>query len=105
MQSWEKIGFIFRPDGHDAKMRSHATLPTAEFVTGDVYRIYFSARDAQNRSSTFSVVVDLNRPQQLLELNSQPLLEPGELGGFDDSGAMLSWITDAGARGKYFYYA
>lgn len=105
MQSWEKIGFIFRPDGRDPKMHSHATLPTAELVTGDVYRIYFSARDTQNRSSTFSVVVDLNRPQELLELNSRPLLQPGELGGFDDSGAMLSWITDAGASGKYFYYA
>lgn len=86
-------------------MRSHATLPIAESINGDLFRIYFSSRDAQNRSSTFSLIVDLNRPQRVIELETQPLLEPGELGCFDDSGAMLSWITDAGDQGKYFYYA
>jgi len=38
-------------------------------------------------------------------VNANPLLDVGELGGFDDSGAMLSWITDVGEFGKYFYYA
>jgi hypothetical protein len=105
MQSWEKIGLIYAVDGRHPLMRSHATLPIAELIDGDVYRIYFSSRDGQNRSRTFSLVIDLNRPHQLLEVSTDPLLDLGELGGFDDSGAMLSWITDAGELGKYFYYA
>lgn len=105
MQSWEKIGLIYCPDGQHPLMRSHATLPIAELIEGDLYRIYFSSRDADNRSRTFSLVIDLNRPLQVVEVNVAPLLDIGELGGFDDSGAMLSWITDAGEPGKYFYYA
>jgi hypothetical protein len=104
-QFWEKLGLIFCPNGRDPLMRSHATLPIAEPVGGDLYRIYYSSRDDRNRSRTFSLIVDLNRPLQPIELVAEPLLDLGELGGFDDSGAMLSWITDAGELGKYFYYA
>lgn len=104
-QSWEKLGLIFCPDGHHPLMRSHATLPIAELISGDVYRIYFSSRDEQNRSRTFSLVIDLNRPLKPIQLLFEPFLDLGELGGFDDSGAMLSWITDAAELGKYFYYA
>ena len=105
MQSWEKLGLIFCPDGRHPLMRSHATLPIAELIGGDIYRIYFSSRDDENRSRTFSVIVDLNRPIRIIEIILEPFLDIGELGGFDDSGAMLSWITDAGELGKYFYYA
>jgi hypothetical protein len=105
MQRWEKIGLVYCPDGTDDTMHSHAAMPIAQLIGGDLFRIYFSTRDSQSRSRTFSLVVDLTNPLVPLELESTPLLDIGELGAFDDSGAMLSCITPAGELGEYHYYA
>jgi hypothetical protein len=103
-QKWRKLGRIYCPDGSHPLMRSHASVPCAEHVGGDVFRIYFSSRDELQRSRTFSLVVDLGRPHDILELRDDPLLDLGELGGFDDSGAMLTWITPLDAETRLFYF-
>jgi hypothetical protein len=105
MQIWTKVGLVFCPDGRHPLMRTHAAVPTAEHVGGDIYRVYFCARDEQSRARTFSLVLDLNRPLQPLDVSEEPLFDLGELGAFDDSGAMLTWITDAPDGSQYYYYS
>ena len=100
---WRKLGLIFQARGQRDWMQTHAAVPIAEPLEGSVCRIYFSTRDAANRSHTASLVVDLERPQTLLELDEAPILAPGPLGGFDDSGAMATWLTRVGPR-RYLYY-
>lgn len=107
---WQKLGQIFSPEAFIGEtssrptwMKTHAAVPIAEHVSADTYRIYFSARDIANRSTTGSVIVDLSNPTQILDLSQEPVLAPGELGAFDDSGAMATWLTSAG-DGKYLYY-
>lgn len=92
---WEKLGLIFRPDGSSEWMRSHAAVPCAEQVSGDLYRIYFSSRDSANRSHVGYVELDITRPTTILGVSEAPVLSPGRLGAFDDSGTMLSWIARA----------
>jgi hypothetical protein len=100
---WRKLGAVFCPSGQADWMQSHAAVPIAERLDSSHYRIYFSTRDRENRSFTGFVVVDINNPQKILDVSLQPILSPGALGEFDDSGAMGSWI--ATFRGKrYFYY-
>ncbi len=84
-------------------MTSHASVPTAEHVEGDIYRIYFSSRDTGNRSHTGFVEIDITYPSEILNVSKEPLLSPGELGAFDDSGAMLSWIAQKYDT-RHFYY-
>lgn len=84
-------------------MQSHAAVPIAESVGGDLFKIYFSTRDKSNRSFTGYVVIDINHPNQILELSADPVLSPGGLGEFDDSGAMATWLTNQGDQ-KYLYY-
>ncbi|HVW01310.1 MAG TPA: hypothetical protein VHB77_13250, partial [Planctomycetaceae bacterium] len=84
-------------------MATHAAVPIAEFIEGDVYRIYFSPRDREGRSHVGWFDLDLSRPQTPLEVSHQPLLSPGAAGDFDDAGAMGSWLLQVGAR-KYLYY-
>lgn len=79
-------------------------VPHAEFIDGDIFRIYFTARDKQNRGRTYSLLWDARRPLDVMELEMAPFLDIGELGAFDDSGAMLTWITDIGASEKLYYY-
>lgn len=101
--TWQKLGLIFCPSGETDWMLSHAAVPIAENIGGNYYKIYFSTRDKFNRSFTGYVVIDICRPSEVLDLSSHPVLSPGSLGEFDDSGAMGSWLAEYEGR-KYLYY-
>jgi hypothetical protein len=100
---WKKLGQVFCPVGDVEWMTSHAAVPIAESLGGDVFRIYFSSRDSLNRSYTGFVVIDICRPQEILEVSSTPFLIPGNLGEFDDNGAMATWLA-LNDRKRYLYY-
>lgn len=100
---WKKLGRVFCPDGSVAWMRSHAAVPIAQGIGGDIFRIYFSARDDEGRSHTGFVVIDIMEPERILEISAAPVLAPGALGEFDDSGAMATWLTPHEGS-DYLYY-
>jgi len=102
MVAWQKLGQIFCPDGQYQWMQSHAANPYAERLEGDRYRVYFSCRDQQNRSSVGFVDVQL-RARKVLAISAQPVITYGEVGAFDDSGASLGCIVRSG-RSRYLYY-
>lgn len=82
--AWRKLGRIFAPSGELDWSRSHAALPVPEWIEGDIFRIYFSGRDGQNRSSIGSVIVDLAVGGKILDIPAEPILRPGARGMFDD---------------------
>lgn len=84
-------------------MLTHAAVPVVEWIEGSNFRIYFSARDVDGRSHTGFVVVDLTRPNEILHLSERPVLSPGALGTFDDSGAMATWLAHWEGK-RYLYY-
>lgn len=100
---WRKLGPVQLPANRPGWMVSHAALPFAEPLDENTLRVWFSGRDAGNRSHTGWCVVDLRRPDRLVELAPEAVIAPGDLGTFDDSGAMLSWIARAGGRRLLYY--
>jgi len=102
--TWDKIGIIYCPSGEFKWMKSHAAVPIAEFIEDDLYKIYFSSRDDLNRSYTCYVVIDITNPKKILEISSTPTLKPGQLGEFDDSGSMATWLVNCKNQ-RYLYYA
>ena len=100
---WKKLGRIYGPSGERAWAASHAANPTAEHLTGDLFKIYFSTRDKKNRSSIGHIVVDIKQPTRILEEASEPVLKPGRLAMFDDSGASIGCIMKLG-EARYLYY-
>ncbi|ACC40767.1 mmar_2318 family lipooligosaccharide biosynthesis protein [Mycobacterium marinum] len=100
---WRKLGRIFVPSGELDWARTHASQPVAEWVDGDIFRIYFSTRDDQNRSSIGSVVVDLAAGGKVLEISPEPVLGPGALGMFDDCGVSMGSIVPVGDT-RFLYY-
>lgn len=100
---WRKLGHTELPIRRPAWMVSHAAVPFAEPLTNDTLRVYFSARDAHNRSHTAWAIINVREPGRVLDLSSEPVLAPGALGCFDDSGAMLSWIAGH-ADQRLLYY-
>jgi len=101
--AWQKQGVIFVPDRNHDWMMSHAQVPLADRISGDTLRIYFGTRDAGNRTVTSFIEVNSKNPSRVTYVHDRPALGLGELGCFDDCGAMPSWIVDRGAA-KYLYY-
>lgn len=99
---WKKLGLVFCPSGETDWMRSHAAVPIAEHIVDDLFRIYFTSRDSSSRSYTGFVIIDINQPNVIMEMSTFPVLSPGGLGEFDDSGAMATWL--AFYQGKRFLY-
>lgn len=100
---WTKLGRIFETDNNHPWMVSHAANPVAELLSDDVFRIYFSCRDAGSRSHISYADIELKPPFSVLGIADEPLLSPGEIGTFDDSGVTLSCIKQIKGR-KYLYY-
>ena len=69
---------------------------------GDALRTLFSGRDEHGRSVTGFADGDPLRPESL-RYSDHPILEPGALGTFDDSGAMGSCMVTHEGR-KHLYY-
>lgn len=84
-------------------MVSHASVPFAEPLGGDLYRVFFTSRDADNRSFIGWLDFDITRPHEILRVAETPVIGPGRPGAFDDRGAMMSWITTHGRR-RHLYY-
>jgi hypothetical protein len=102
-RSWKKLGFIFNASGQHPWMQTHAAVPFAEPMGGNLFRVYFSARDSDNRAHTGTLIMELSDTPRVVDLEPHPTIAPGNLGCFDDSGAMLSWITKSG-NDRYYYY-
>ncbi|RJR40133.1 MAG: hypothetical protein C4576_20305 [Desulfobacteraceae bacterium] len=100
---WRKLGHIYKPPGTLPWSLSHAANPVAEFLGGDLYRIYFSTRNNLHQSSIGYIVVDLNRPTLVIEVSEEPVLMPGEIGMPDDSGVSIGCILALNGR-CFLYY-
>jgi hypothetical protein len=101
--NWVKEGLVFSASGQQPWMRSHASLPVALQLDGDLYRIYFASRDEQNRSHVSFVDVNINAPKEILRVSEKPVLAPGPLGHFDDHGVYCASIVRHDAR-LFMYY-
>ncbi len=72
-------------------MKSHAQVPWP-LVMSDRIRVWFGTRDASNRTWTAWLDLDRDDPRLVVDVGAAPALGPGELGAFDDQGAMPSCV-------------
>ena len=83
-------------------MVSHAANPLAEHLSGDLFIVHFTSRDKNSRSHIASCVIDLGK-LTVVEIHNKPVLAPGELGLFDDSGTAIGFILQVEEK-KLLYY-
>jgi len=101
--AWKKKGLIFRTEYHYDWMSSHAQVPIAEIIDEKKIRIYFGTRNAKNQTVTSFIEVARENPKKILYIHDRPVLSLGNLGCFDDSGSMPSWLLKHQER-MYLYY-
>jgi hypothetical protein len=100
---WLKKGVIFAANGQRPWMAHHASVPLAERVDDQRIRIYFSSRNVEGRSTVNFVEVDADDLSLVVRVHDKPVLSPGRVGAFDDSGVMPSCIVEHEGR-KFLYY-
>jgi hypothetical protein len=85
-------------------MRTHAAIPFATDRGGGQFRVYFAGRDEHNHSQTGYFEFRIDDPADILRVSDEPVLRLGDLGAFDEAGAMISWII-CRDDGMYMYYS
>lgn len=101
--NWQKQGHIFSPRKDKSWNQSHASVPTVDVIDENIWRIYYATRDETNRSHISYIEVEAGNPGNIIYEHAEPIMAPGILGRFDDSGVMPSWIITVGKM-KYLYY-
>jgi hypothetical protein len=99
---WVRLGTPFMPMGQFGWMNSHAQVPTPLFIDG-VLRVYFSTRPRPDFSLTTYVDLDPEDPMRVLYLCSEPLLQPGGPGSFDEFGIMPSCAIKHNGKVLLYY--
>lgn len=87
---WRKLGKIYEPEakGRHYSLLTHAANPLPVHLSGDVYRVFYSGRDKQNRSSVGAVDIDIVRREILVE-HYLPFFEHGPVGSFYSDGVSI----------------
>ena len=97
MARWRRHGLLFGPDRARWWQRTHAALPTALALPDGLHRVYFAARDAQQRSHVGWFDADL-AAGRVVGACEEPVLAPGPLGHFDDAGVYAASAVRDGDR-------
>lgn len=101
--AWRRLGRLPLEVGHASWAATHAALPALEPLDDDRWAVYLSLRDTEGRARIGRTVLTMNRTPALAPLDSEPVLDLGPLGAFDDSGVTTSCLVSHGRRRLLFY--
>jgi predicted GH43/DUF377 family glycosyl hydrolase len=99
---WKNLGRVFEVKGQTEWMHSHAMVPTP-FLMKDRIRIFFSCRNTTGKSHIGSVDLDRVNPTRVLGFSDSPILAPGSMGTFDDSGVTAETVVVRGDDVRLYY--
>lgn len=88
MKRWKKLGQLYRPAPVHPKLLSHAANPLAVLLNGNIYRVFFSGRDIENRSSVGFVDVDIEKCE-VVYIHDRPVFEHGPENCFYSHGVSI----------------
>jgi predicted GH43/DUF377 family glycosyl hydrolase len=100
---WQKLKHIFQPHNHFGWMQTHAANPFAVKLNKDIFRIYFTCRNAVNQSHIGFVDVNAAKDFEIISVSEKPVLAPGEPGMFDDSGVAMGYYIQIN-KVPHIYY-
>jgi predicted GH43/DUF377 family glycosyl hydrolase len=90
--TWAKQGLIYAPTASLWWAKSHTHVPTA-CLMDDVIRIYYTSLDENNYGRISYVDLDKDNPRKIQHIATEPVLDLGEPGCFDDCGVVPSCVV------------
>lgn len=105
MFSWIKKGLVFETARHSVGgwMCHSALTPTPHRLNDEVIRVYAGFRDADGVSRIGFVDLSADNPANIVRISTEPVLDIGRDGCFDDNGMILGDIVDT-ENGLYLFY-
>lgn len=101
---WKKLGIVYRPDGSLPWAKTHAMIPTPFRLNEQVIRVFVTFCDEQGIGRPGYVDVSSVDPTEVLKISSEPLLDIGVPGSFDENGILVCSVVDVGAGIWHMYY-
>ena len=100
---WKRKGLLFNPEGKFTWAVNHALQPTP-LIMNDRIRVYVGIRDIEGVSRIGYVDLSLIDPMQILGMSTNPVLDIGDDGSFDESGVVPSAVIKHENK-IYLFYA
>lgn len=103
--TWQKIGLLFNSDKHHEWMWTHAANPVPYVLDEEkeIVRVFFTCRTETSSSHIAYVDVDFLNDYKVLHISDKPVLAPGQIGTFDDSGTAMGYVIEKDAELYLFY--
>lgn len=101
---WNKLGQIFQVDSKHPKLLTHAANPLAILLQGDIYRIFYSGRDGDNKSSVGYVDIDIIS-QEVANYPDNVAFEYGEKDSFYSHGVSIGNMYRQGDKNYILFMA
>ena len=100
---WEKLGQIYKVNNDNPYLLTHASNPLAIHIEDDIYRIFYSGRDKDNKSSVSYVDIDICKRRVVLDYK-KPLVTYGKDDAFDSHGISIGNCYESLDGNKYILY-
>lgn len=91
---WKKLGLVYKAGNIHPKLLGYAANPLPVWIGQDTYRVFFSGRDEQNRSSVGWVDIDIVQ-QRVLQVCDTPAFLHGQPGSFYSHGVSIGNCYEA----------
>lgn len=88
MKYWKKLGQLYDCKSIDKYLLSHSSNPLAIHLDGDSFRVFFSGRDKENKSSVGYVDIDV-RKQIVLDICHKTIMRYGGKESFYSHGISI----------------
>lgn len=100
---WRRLGRLALDASPAPWAATHAALPVVDPIDDERFAVYLSLRDGQGRARIGRTMLTMGAAPALAALESEPALDLGALGTFDDSGVTSSCLLESGGRRFLFY--
>lgn len=102
---WEKKGLIYCPDGNSSWAKHSALQPTPVVLDNKIIRVYLGFRDDLGISRIGFVDVDTDNPSNVIKVSTEPVLDIGNDGCFDENGVVPCAVIRKDENILFMYYA
>lgn len=88
MNSWTKLGKLYTPKPIDEKLKTHASNPVPINLKDDLFRIFFSGRDNNDKSSVGYVDIDILK-KKVINISESSIFSFGDKTSFYSHGVSI----------------
>ena len=99
---WEKLGQIFYVNENNRYIKTHASNPLAIHLEGDIFRVFYSGRDEENKSSVGFVDVDIVQ-KKVIKDNNGLIFKYGSYDSFYSHGVSIGNLYESNNE-KYILF-